>query len=82
MKRDPYAHFIAVVLVGFFAFVAFVAAQEKTMFREAQGFMPDVVRVTAKMPDKGRICVEIPGGIDACRSISELRKWAQERALK
>mgnify|MGYP000356337910 CR=1 FL=1 len=73
------------ILVGFLSFLsglAIVYAQDKTMFRKAQGFMPDVVRVTAKMPDEGRICIEVPGGLDACRTIRELRKWALTSALK
>jgi hypothetical protein len=61
---------------------AFVYSQDKATFREAQGFMPGVVRVTAKMPDKDRICIEIPGGLDACRTIGELRAWIPSRSAK
>jgi hypothetical protein len=74
MRQLFFALLFAVVIGG-----VFVATQDKATFKAAQGFMPDVIRVAAQMPDKGRICVEVPGGIDACRSISELRLWITER---
>ena len=77
MRQLCFALLFAVVIGG-----VFVATQDKAMFKAAQGFMPDVVRISAAMPDKGRICVEVPGGIDACRTIAELRLWTQERKGK
>ena len=77
MRQVFFALLFATVIGG-----VFVATQDKATFKAAQGFMPDVIRVAAKMPDTGRVCIEIPGGIDACRSIRELRAWARERPAK
>jgi len=77
MRQVFFALLFAVVIGG-----VFVATQDKATFKAAQGFMPDVIRVSSAMPDKGRICIEIPGGIDACRSIADLRLWIQERKGK
>lgn len=77
MRQVFFALLFATVVGG-----VFVATQDKATFKAAQGFMPDLVRVSAAMPDKGRICVEITGGLDACRPIGELRLWIQERKAR
>ena len=79
MKRI--ALFFFVLTLGTLAAITVYA--QAVQYKAAESYMPPVVRVTREMPDKGRVCVEpAGGGIDACKSIFELRKWALSSAAK
>ena len=69
---------VLAVLIGY----AFAAAQNvKSM--PASGFLPETVTIRATMPDDGQVCAEPrSGGLVACRSVGEFRKWARERPAK
>ena len=70
-----------VVLVGALAGALAVNALAQNLSSyKAQGAIPEVVNIKASMPDVARICVERPdGGLVACRSIGDLRKWVLDK---
>lgn len=69
---------IIAVLWGVFIGTGLAWAQA-VQYKRAESYMPDVVRITREMPDRGRVCVEpLTGGIDTCRTIADLRKWVQD----
>ena len=72
------AAIVFAVLIGY----AFAAAQNvKSM--PASGFLPETVTIRATMPDDGQVCAEPrAGGLVACRSAAEFRKWVRERPAK
>jgi murein endopeptidase len=77
MRQVFFALLFAVVIGGVFVYT------QAVQYKAAEAYMPSVVRVTAQMPDTGRVCVEPEqGGLDSCRSIKDLRKWVREVRAK
>ena len=70
------------VILGLLAGLS-VAYAQAVQYKAASGYLPDILTVRRTVPDNGQICVEpADGGIVSCRTIGELRKWAQERAKR
>jgi len=73
---------IAAVVLAVLIGTAFAAAQNVKSL-PASGFLPETVTIRATMPDNGQVCAEPrAGGLVACRSVGEFRKWARERPAK
>lgn len=49
----------------------------------AEGYTPDTLIIQRATPDYARVCVEpLRGGLLVCRTVKEVRRWAEDRFAK
>ena len=78
-----------IIILIVFAWLAFwfvlgpmmASAQDKAMFYEKSRNTPEVVLIRKALSDTAQVCAEpIDGGIVACRSVADFRKWVKSPA--
>jgi hypothetical protein len=70
-------------LVMFAFALATAGAVAQVAYMEKSRSTPQVVVIEKVLPDSAQVCAEpLDGGLVACRSIGEFRKWVREQSKK